>query len=395
MLTSMMNIKIITFFFILKFNSLKKKIFKINSIVDLPLKIPPIFNNIQIKSLYGLRTICVFIVIFSHIRNTPNVPIFISLIGESILFGGLGVQMFFVVSGFLITGNLLKEIVRAKKRILLRFFIKRIFKIFPVFYAYLIVAFLFCYYYELTTNYTSFVNSALYIENFKYSGNWITGHSWSLSVEEQFYFFWPFLIIHSKLRNILIFIFFSLNYEPLIQIISFLFNNKSVLILSPILSYLPPIMFGSLISILYFKDYKIFSRYINKIWIILSIIIILVISTLDRLHLFNFFIQPFGYLINSLLLGYIFISILHLKSNNFWFKVLNNKVFIYIGKISYSVYVWQQLFLIPNGFFKYDFWFTYYPINLVFIFAISSISYAFIEIPCIKLRNKLILNYVD
>lgn len=383
------------FFLIHKFSSLKKYFVKINSFIDLPLEIPPIFNKVQMESLYGLRAICVFIVIFSHIRNTPNVPSFISLIGKNILFGGLGVQMFFIVSGFLITGNLLKDIVKAKKRIILRFFIKRIFKIFPVFYLYLIITFLFCYYFQLTTNYASFVNSALYIENFKYSGNWITGHSWSLSVEEQFYFFWPFLIINSKLRNILIFIFLSFNYEPLIQITSFLFNSKGILILSPILSYLPPIMFGSLISILYFKNYKIFSRYIHKIWIILSIILILIISTLDRLHLFNFIIQPFGYLFNSFLLGYIFLSILHLKPNHFWFKVLNNKVFMYIGKISYSVYVWQQLFLIPNGFFKHDFWFTYYPINLVFIFAISSISYAFIEIPCIKLRNKLLLNYVD
>lgn len=154
-----------------------------------------------IKSLDGIRAIAILLVMAFHFGI--------------IRFGWMGVQLFFVLSGFLISSILLKEKERPAPlpQRLKKFWIRRSLRIFPLYYIYLTVFVIIClftafppgyfhdlrYLYSYTFNLTRIANS--WHESPVYT------HFWSLCVEEQFYLFFPFVIFllsRSSLRALLV-----------------------------------------------------------------------------------------------------------------------------------------------------------------------------------------------
>ncbi len=157
----------------------------------------------------SLRAIAVLLVIVHHwvpensiLNYTPNGP--------------LGVNIFFVLSGFLITGILLKSKKQvethglARKTVFRNFYIRRTLRIFPIYYLLLIVLWYLkdpsiqkdgVYYFTYTSNFL------FYSEQF-FPGR--LAHLWPLAVEEQFYIIWPFLIIFT-LRKYLPYLNFPLH----------------------------------------------------------------------------------------------------------------------------------------------------------------------------------------
>src|ERR1017187_2368035 len=148
----------------------------------------------HIPELDGLRGIAALMVVFYHAffwsMGKGGWPFFPRLVASVTQFGWLGVDLFFVLSGFLITGVLLKA--KGKPRFLKLFYIRRALRILPVYYGFLIVL-------ELLSpsRNTSFV-----LVSFVYLSNaapllgvpMIYGPLWSLSVEEHFYLLWPWLV---------------------------------------------------------------------------------------------------------------------------------------------------------------------------------------------------------
>nr|WP_165419891.1 acyltransferase family protein [Edaphobacter modestus] len=101
-------------------------------------------------------------------------------------------KIFFVISGYLITGILVKEISASGTVDLRRFYWRRIWLLMPAFYVYLFVLFAMTLLGLLPLRGRDFASSALYIMNYYPGGGpWSVGHFWSLAVEEQFYFVWP------------------------------------------------------------------------------------------------------------------------------------------------------------------------------------------------------------
>lgn len=84
--------------------------------------------------------------------------------------------------------------------------------------------------------------------------------------------------------------------------------------------------------------------------------------------------------IANLLIGVILIYSIHFKKG-WWHKLLNHKIVVYIGRLSYSLYLWQQLFIHDS-----TAWYTSFPINLLFIAICALGSYYFIEKPFLKLK---------
>jgi peptidoglycan/LPS O-acetylase OafA/YrhL len=123
--------------------------------------------------------------------------------------GGVGVQLFFVISGFLITGILLDARNRAVEQgvdlrlVVRRFYIRRFLRIFPLFYGTLALTYLA----GVDAVRESIQWHALYLSNvfFALRGDWFgpVSHFWSLAVEEQFYLVWPFVILFMPRRSIL------------------------------------------------------------------------------------------------------------------------------------------------------------------------------------------------
>ena len=173
----------------------------------------------QLPSLNGLRAISIFLVLYAH--GYLSVVVFlqniISKISPDLAFrlfpnvneldipgGQIGVNIFFVISGYLITLLLINE-EKANGFVSLKlFYIRRTIRIFPVYYLLLIIYFIFQLvgWFDFTTG--SWLRSISYSKDFPITAgsDWETGHLWSLSVEEHFYLLWPFLFKYLKKQKI-------------------------------------------------------------------------------------------------------------------------------------------------------------------------------------------------
>lgn len=144
----------------------------------------------HMPALDGLRGIAIAAVMTFHYGP------FCTLSTRPFLYGYLGVDLFFVLSGFLISGILLDS--RESAHYFKTFYARRILRIFPVYYAFLVASIV------LARLLTSGGHSHQYWLYFLYVQNWwpgngmtqdyYLGHLWSLAVEEQFYLFWPLVI---------------------------------------------------------------------------------------------------------------------------------------------------------------------------------------------------------
>jgi peptidoglycan/LPS O-acetylase OafA/YrhL len=147
-------------------------------------------SNPHMPQLDGLRALAVLAVLAFH-----WIPGIGTLFGASL--GELGVDLFFVLSGFLITGILLDA--RAVNpgenlHVLRQFYLRRFLRIFPLYYAtFVLLALL-----DIPPFRDAFGWHLLYLQNFY---QWVHGrgmwgsHLWTLAVEEQFYLLWPFIVL--------------------------------------------------------------------------------------------------------------------------------------------------------------------------------------------------------
>lgn len=121
-----------------------------------------------------LRGVAVLLVLFRHHPAS-------GVLGE---FGWLGVDLFFVLSGFLVSGLVFDEIRNTGRFAPGRFLIRRGFKIYPSFYFFILVTFLLKWAMDVQAPILAYLNEILFLQNYR-AGLWV--HTWSLAVEEHFY----------------------------------------------------------------------------------------------------------------------------------------------------------------------------------------------------------------
>ena len=136
----------------------------------------------RIPSLDGLRAISISMVVVGHMAYSGHAPRFLSQ------YANLGVRIFFVISGYLITTILLGEHSRTGTISLRDFYIRRAYRIFPAAMFFILMIVLL---YWQSLRWYDIGAALLYLVNFDPFRPWVIGHLWSLSVEEQFYFLWP------------------------------------------------------------------------------------------------------------------------------------------------------------------------------------------------------------
>lgn len=181
--------------------------------------------------LDGLRALAAAIVIWGHVAPSLNWQADAWFLKIFNLFLGLswtGVQLFFVLSGFLITSLLIQDL--GKPRQLKNFFIRRSLRIFPIYYCALIACIIIlpnlgysAQWVDLAQEnqfwyWTYLINWASpFIDTFGFT------HFWSLAIEEQFYLFWPFLLIFCSRRTVVAFCWFMILTGPIARAILFYF----------------------------------------------------------------------------------------------------------------------------------------------------------------------------
>ena len=136
----------------------------------------------RIPSLDGLRAMSILLVIIGHFGGGVGTPV---------IFSALGVQVFFVLSGYLITTLLQKEHQREGGIDLAAFYRRRCFRIFPAAYAYIFIVALVSPASRPGLLYAATYTVSYHLNNIPP----FFGHLWSLSVEEQFYLLWPLALV--------------------------------------------------------------------------------------------------------------------------------------------------------------------------------------------------------
>ena len=152
-------------------------------------------NQKKLPSLDGWRAICIFAVLAAHANLHDRLPAcLVNGFTQPFMDGNLGVRVFFIISGFLITYLLLGEHEKNGRIDLGGFYARRALRILPVCAAYLAVVGLFQLFTAFHQPLISWLAALTFTVNFLPRGH-MTGHLWSLSVEEQFYLLWPLALI--------------------------------------------------------------------------------------------------------------------------------------------------------------------------------------------------------
>ena len=293
----------------------------------------------------GLRSLAVGAVIFYHAQ--------IIIFDHQFLRGGfLGVDIFFVISGYLISSIILRELFQKKSFSFKSFYEKRIRRILPALLFVMLITFPLAWLYLLPSDFIKFSKSILYSLGF--SSNfyfYFTGlqygesdglvkpflHTWSLSVEEQFYILFPFFLIfifiylRKFLLHVLIICFFmSLGFAEWTGVknpsLNFFILPSRIweLLAGTILAYLE-ITIG--------RRSKKLSE--NSIYTFAGIFLIFF-----SFYFFNEEVSHPSFFTLFPVIGTCLI-IWYSSSNEFITKILSSKIFVKIGLISYSLYLWH------------------------------------------------------
>lgn len=354
----------------------------------------------RIKSLDGIRAISILMVLLGHSAETIG-PILTENSATSFFANAsLGVKIFFVISGYLITKILINERDKTGSISLKNFYIRRALRIFPVFYLYIVVLIILKNFFipELFQSYEWIGFASVFLWNYahffiepKASNNnvvWFFGHFWTLSMEEQFYLLWPITFIKLKAGSLTKLVIALILLAPVVRLASYYLNPKSSGQIEMMLhtggSIILTGCLGALIeNTAFFKD-KVMKLINNKALVFFIALFVFVISPMLGHRFGGAYRLPVGDNLQCLCVMILIFWSIYVPSKVAVF--LNSKVMVHIGMLSYSLYIWQQLFL--NN--KIHYWFNQFPQNICLVFVVAHMSYYFIEMPFLKQKARFI-----
>ncbi len=341
-----------------------------------------------IPSLDGLRAVSILLVVLSHIRFSNGTPKFLSDGLALLPSGDIGVTIFFVISGFLITSLMLQEGDLHGNIDVTKFYIRRILRILPVNYLYIFIVFLANGLERLDIQPVNYWQALTYTVNFSLTGSWMLGHLWSLAVEEQFYLFWPWIMKLSK-KMITRTALFIILFAPIVRVAAHFYPQYRLILLAPFLGFADSLMIGSLLAV----SRGAYPGVWNSSWLKNGALLPLAITTIWATQLMShishcgFFTLPFGRTLISISAACILARTITVKQG-FVFSLLNTSVMKYFGTLSYSLYIWQEFFLCPAEFPFAGAWWRWFPVNVLLALIAAALSYHFWEKRFLKLKAR-------
>lgn len=343
-------------------------------------------SKVYFPNLNGLRFLAALSVMIYHFY------------GMSVLNGHLGVVLFFVLSGFLITYLLFVEKERTQKIDFKKFYWRRILRIWPLYFLILFLGIAFVFFDDEIAN-STISNSTyylLFIPNLAFVLGTtlpIAGILWSVGSEEQFYLVWPWLLHKFSVRNIiLVFILIILFFSVVPHAIDYLNNRmyqneKNVLYYSSRMllrmSFNSMATGGILAFLLYFKSSSL--KILFNPFLQIANALILTYCWVNNVHFF------FNDQIYAIMFGLIIIYLGGYEKSP---KLFENKPFNYLGKISYGLYVYHLVaiklmqYVLGKLNWNIESAILQFSSMCILTVILSTISYELIEMPFLRIKRK-------
>jgi peptidoglycan/LPS O-acetylase OafA/YrhL len=330
----------------------------------------------RLSQLDGLRFFAVLAVFLYHFFHLPLLWV--------------GVDTFFVLSGFLITAILLKN--KGSKNYYSRFYVRRALRIFPPYFLVLSISLIFLlpelrkyllWYITFTSN---------FLEPLYGKAEDPLSPLWSLAIEQQFYLIWPFVVNNISRKGLYKICSITLIVTPFIRIITGQLSGSFLAVYSLTFCRMDLLCGGALLALLNSEENNVLKKN-NFLLAILSglcaFVFFILVLTVD-----SFKTSQNSMLFNSIGFGLIAFAsifliafILHIKSG-FIYKLLTNKPIVYLGSISYMLYLCHYpiiyLFcdLSINTFFRFV-------ITASTCVGFASLSWFYFERPLLRFKDKV------
>ncbi|MFI5089789.1 MAG: acyltransferase family protein [Terriglobales bacterium] len=342
-------------------------------------------DRARIPSLDGLRAVSISMVLLSHGLGsmpgnwTQRWPRLLGFVAN----GNRGVSVFFVISGFLITSLLLREHEKTGSIGLRNFYVRRFFRIVPPFYAFLCCLLLLGVAGFLVLTPASFISAMLFMRDYV-GGEWWTGHSWSLSIEEQFYLLWPAALVllrPERAKKVALGIVVA---APVIRLMSHALLHH----IGPTEEFMfhvrmDGLMLGCLLAL--YEGAPLLDRIIARSGLLAmaGVAFLAFGAPYLTMHFGGWYTFPFGY---SIEYGVIAVVLLYVVNNPHARigAILNHRWVAHIGVISYSLYLWQELFLTRLN----HTWTGLVPLSFLCCFVAAELSWRLVERPALRMRTR-------
>lgn len=354
----------------------------------------------KLPSLDGWRALSIALVLTGHSVMTDRFPSQFETVTRWVGQADLGVRMFLVISGFLITYLLLRE-ERATGRIdLRRFYARRALRILPVYFAFLLLL-------ALVQVSTAFSQPGwLWAMDVTFTSNFVdltfspSGHLWSIAVEEQFYLLWPIAIVMfglaARARTATRVLAVPIILAPIARVAGFkrvsadwpvdVFNAFSLF------CYVDVLAIGCIAAFVFINHRSAVERALTRRPgpVALGAALVVVGPTaLAHTRAIQALTVPLAFPVVAVGLAVLLLQSI-LLPNRGGYRLLNTPLVLQGGVLSYSIYVWHMLFANPASTYGLPItWMTAFPTWLVPAFGTAALSYYCLERPFMRLRARL------
>lgn len=339
-------------------------------------------NPTKIPQLDGIRGVAILLVIMLHASDKYPSLHLKPLFGN----GWMGVDLFFVLSGLLITGILLDT--KQSAGYFTNFYARRCLRIWPLYYSLILFMFLVVPFLRPSEAHTVFDRSSpwwaypLFLQNFLIPipsmGTGPLAVTWSLAIEEQFYLVWPWVVrycSHAQTRRIAVAV---ICLSPALRLSA---SFHDVNLYTNVFCRLDGLMAGALLVLVIRSDTFLPSKFIRRAWIAL------------------FTATPLAFVVQALDARWLVFSLTSVASASFvylslfstqrWLQgALTNRFTVYTGTVSYGLYLLHKIpFDVAQTFHLDGHPLLALPIILVACYAAATLSWNLLERPFLKLKR--------
>lgn len=335
----------------------------------------------RIASLDGLRAISISLVLLGHLSGTRYFPLPKSA-GDFFSLAEVGVIVFFVISGYLITTLLLQKLHTTNHINLLKFYFRRTLRIFPPYYTLLFTLLLLRLFGIIAISNSDLLAAFTYTSNYFGRESWYVGHTWSLAVEEQFYLLWPATLLWLGRRRAMYCAMALLVICPLLRTlaIAHIWHSPDSTAFEIVADSLAS---GCLLALL--REWLHEQRwYLYWLRTRMFFVLPLLIVAMSALHRSTKIYHSVG--LSFINIGAaICVDWCITRPESKVGRWLNARWIVFFGVLSYSLYLWQQVFLNRTVMTII----TLFPLNLLLTFIAAIASYNLIETPSLRLRQRI------